>query len=147
MSLFAPGRRWFAAASIATIVVAALHTLGNTVGPAPTDAAYLNLDAAMRSYVIPLGLGMSPVGLGDLSKPGVHDVDLPGGDGKPRAGDRLVADASPRLIARAALVLAVSSAALTALFLVCQITPALVSMAVVTVLYGMAAMPTRALPG
>ena len=60
MSLFAPGRRWFAAASIATIVVAALHTLGNTVGPAPTDAAYLDLDAAMRGYVVPLGLGMSP---------------------------------------------------------------------------------------
>ena len=31
MPLFAPGRRWFAAGSIATIVVAALHTLGNTL--------------------------------------------------------------------------------------------------------------------
>jgi hypothetical protein len=41
MSLFAAGRRWFAAGSIATIVVAALRTLGNTLGPEPTDAAYL----------------------------------------------------------------------------------------------------------
>ena len=31
MTLFAPGRRWFAAGSIATIVVAALHTIGNTL--------------------------------------------------------------------------------------------------------------------
>ncbi len=49
-------------------------------------------------------------------------------------------DVSPRLISRAALVLAVSSAALTALFLACQVTPAFVTMAVVTVLFAIPAL-------
>ena len=140
MPLFAPGRRWFASASIATIVVAALHTLGNTVGPEPADAAYLNLDAAMRGYVVPLGLGMSPsvwlihqslVFTMSICLVGMGSLGLVIGSS---------ADASARLISRAALVLAVSSAAMTALYLVCQITPALISMAIVTVLYGIAAM-------
>ena len=142
MPLFVPGRRWFAAASIATIVVAALHTLGNTVGPEPTDAAYLNLDAAMRSYVVPLGLGMSPsvwaihqslMFTMSICLVGMGSLGLVIGSST---------DASPRLISRAALVLAVSSAAMTALYLVCQITPALVSMAVVTVLFAIAARQT-----
>ncbi len=142
MSIFAPGRRWFAAGSIATIVVAALHTLGNTLGPAPTDAAYLALDAAMRGYVVPLGLGMSPsvwtiyqslVFTMSICLLGMGILGLVIG----------ASDASPRLISRVALVLAVSSAALTALYAVCQVTPALVSMAVVTVLFAIATLGSR----
>jgi len=142
MSIFAAGRRWFAAASSATIVVAALHTLGNTLGPAPTDASYVALDAAMRGYVVPLGLGMSPsvwmiyqslVFTMSICLVAMGSLGLVIG----------ASDASPRLISRAALVLAVSSAALTALFAVCQVTPALVSMAVVTVLFAIAAVGSR----
>jgi hypothetical protein len=144
MTLFAPGRRWFAAGSIATIVVAALHTIGNTLAPEPTDAAYVALVAAMRGYVIPLGLGMFP-SMWAIYHSLVFTMSIclvaMGGLGLVIGSS---SDASPRLIARAALVLFVASAALTALFLFCRITPALVSMAVVTVLYGMAAGPRRA---
>jgi hypothetical protein len=142
MSIFAAGRRWFAAASIATIVVAALHTLGNTLGPAPTDAAYLVLDTAMRGYVVPLGLGMSP-SVWMIYQSLVFTMSIclvaMGSLGLVIGGS----DASPRLISRAALVLAVSSAAMTALYAVCQVTPALVSMAVVTVLFAIAAVGSR----
>jgi hypothetical protein len=60
MSAFSPGRRWFAAANVAMIVVALLHTLGNTLSGPPPDATYPAVEAAMRGYVLPLGLGMTP---------------------------------------------------------------------------------------
>ena len=51
------------------------------------------------------------------------------------AGSR---DATPELLSRTALVLAIFSAALTVLYWVYQIPPPLISMAIVTVLFAMA---------
>jgi hypothetical protein len=99
-----------------------------------------SLDAAMRGYVVPLGLGMSPsvwaiyqslVFTMPICLVAMGSLGLVIGSST---------DVSPRLISRVALVLAVSSAALTALYLVCQVTPAFVSMAVVTVLFAIAAL-------
>ena len=60
MQLFARGRRLFTWSCIATLVVAALHTIGNTASTPPGDAAYVSLESAMRGYRVPLGMGMAP---------------------------------------------------------------------------------------
>ena len=90
MPLFAAGRRWFAAASHR-------HDRG---GGAPHPGQHARAradrcrlprpryrDARLRRPARPRDVS---VGLDDLSEPRVHDVDLPGGDGKPRSGDRRV---------------------------------------------------------
>jgi len=56
--MFRAGRRLFSAASLALIVVAALHTLGHF---APnTDLALQRVEAEMGSFRLPLGMGMNP---------------------------------------------------------------------------------------
>jgi hypothetical protein len=141
--MFAPGRRWFTAACIATLIVALLHTLGNTLSTPPTDAEYVGMEAAMRDYLVPLGLGMAPsvwdiyqslvftmsVCLVALGAAGLAIVSSP--------------DATPRLLSRVARVFAAASAALTVLFLIYQVPPPLISMAVVAVLFVVAAVPRR----
>jgi hypothetical protein len=64
MTPFAAGRRLFSSASIATIVVAILHTIGH-FAPSPNDERYTVLERTMRDYRIPLGLGMEP---------SIHDI-------------------------------------------------------------------------
>ena len=141
--MFAPGRRWFTIASITTVLVSIAHTLGNTLGGTPTDAAYVSLDAAMRAYTVPLGMGMNP-SVWNIYQSLVFTMSLclagMGALGLALAGS---ADATPRLLARAAVVFAVTSAALTVLFYVDQIPPGLISMAVVTVLFAIAALTAR----
>jgi hypothetical protein len=53
------GRRLFTIASLATILVAALHTIGNLT-TTPMDPAQAAVQQAMRGYTIPLGMGMAP---------------------------------------------------------------------------------------
>lgn len=138
MPLFARGRRLFTWSCIATIVVAALHTIGNTVGTPPGDAAFVSLESAMRGYRIPMGMGMSP-SVWEIYRGLVFTMSLclvaMGALGLAVAGSR---DATTRLLSRLALVFAISSAALTILYWVYQIPPPLISMAIVTVLFAIA---------
>jgi hypothetical protein len=142
--MFAPGRRWFTAGSLAMIVVALLHTLGNTLPSPPTDAEYVAMEASMRDYVVPLGLGMAP-SVWDIYQSLVFTMSICLlGFGVVGLALATSADATPRLLARVAAALAVVSLALTVLYVICEVTPALVSMAVVTVLFAVAAIPRRA---
>jgi hypothetical protein len=138
MPLFARGRRLFTWSCIATIVVAVLHTIGNTVAPPPGDAAFVSLESAMRGYRIPMGMGMSP-SVWEIYRGLVFTMSLclvaMGALGLAVAGSR---DATTRLLSRLALVFAISSAALTILYWVYQIPPPLISMAIVTVLFAIA---------
>jgi hypothetical protein len=134
MPLFAPGRRWFVSSSWATVVVALLHTLGNTLSSPPPDAAYTTLEKTMRGYTIPLGLGMVP-SMWDINRSLVFTMSITlaaiGIMGVVIGASREAGGSLRRSIA---IVMLVASAALTAVFFVYQVTPAFVSMAVVTVL-------------
>jgi hypothetical protein len=137
MPLFPAGRRWFVSASWATVLASLLHTAGNTLSPTPTDAAYSTLESTMRGYRIDLGLRMVP-SMWDINQSLVFTMSFClatiGVLGVLIGTSRDTA----RLLRPAAIVLTLASAALTALFLKYQITPALVSMAVITVLFGVA---------
>ena len=138
MQLFVRGRRLFTWSCIATIVVAGLHTIGNTVSTPPGDAAYVSLEAAMHGYRVPMGMGMAP-SIWEIFRGLVFTMSIclvaMGALGLTVAGSR---DASPQLLSRLALVLAISSAALTALYWVYQIPPPLTGMTIVTLLFAMA---------
>jgi hypothetical protein len=138
MSPFVRGRRWFSAGSIATLVVALLHTLGNMLPAEPTDEAYVTLMTAMRGYRVPLGLGMVP-SVWDIHRSLVFTMSVclaaMGAIGLTVAASR---DVTPRLLSRLAVVLTIASAVLTALYAVYQITPALISLAVMTILFAIA---------
>ena len=144
MSLFVRGRRVFSAACIAMLLVALLHTIGNTLSSPPPDAAYAAVEAAMRGYEVPLGLGMTP-SIWDIYRGLVFTMSI---CLVAMAGIGLVVgsapEATPRLLSRVAMIEAVASAALTVLYLAYQITPALISMAIVTVLFAAATWTTRA---
>jgi hypothetical protein len=135
MPLFPAGRRWFISASWATLVVSLLHTLGNTLSSAPPDAAYRTLESTMRGYTMALGLGMVP-SMWDINRSLVFTMSIClaalGVLGVLIGQSR---DTSQRLLRPAALLYMLASAALTFLFFVYKVTPAFVSMAVVTVLF------------
>lgn len=59
MTCWQPGRRLFTTAAIFMILTAAAHTLG-TVSPMPDGPAEQRLEAAMRGYVLSMGMGMNP---------------------------------------------------------------------------------------
>jgi hypothetical protein len=138
MLLFARGRRLFTWSCIATIVVAALHTIGNTVSTPPDDAALVSLESAMRGYRISMGMGMAP-SVWEIYRGLVFTMSVclvaMGALGLAAAGSR---DATAPLLSRLALVLAIFSAALTVLYWVYQIPPPLISMTIVTVLFAIA---------
>ena len=145
MPFFPVGRRWFTTASWATVVVALLHTLGNTLSAPPADAAYTTLETTMKGYTVPLGLGMSP-SMWDINQSLVFTMSIALATMGPLwlccCRDR-TETLTPGLLRPAAVVLTVASLALTALFAVYQVTPALVSMAVVSVLYLVAVVEAR----
>lgn len=138
MNMFAPGRRLFTVACLVMFLVALLHTIGNTLSSPPSDAEYAAMEAAMRDYEIPLGLGMTP-SVWDIYRGLVFTMSL---CLVAMAGLGLVVastpESTPRLLSRIATIEAAASGALTLLYLAYQITPALVSMAVVTVLFAAA---------
>ena len=133
----------FATACIATIAVAILHTIGNTLGDAPSDSAYAALDAAMRGYRLPLGMGMSP-SVYDIYRTLVFTMSISiaamGVLGLVVAASR---DATFALIAQIATVEALASAALTVLSAIYQVPPPLISFTVVTLLFAGALMIAR----
>jgi hypothetical protein len=135
MPMFPAGRRWFISASWATLVVSLLHTLGNTLPSPPSDAGYQALESTMRGYRVPLGLGMVP-SMWDISQSLVFTMSIClaalGVLGVMIGQSR---DTSSRLLRPAALLFMLVSAALTVLYFVYEVTPAFVSMAVVTVLF------------
>jgi hypothetical protein len=141
--MFARGRRWFTAGCLTLFAVSLLHTLGNTLSTPPADAEYVGMEAAMREYLVPLGLGMSP-SVWDIYMSLVFTMSVcllgMGAIGVVVASSQ---DATPRLLSRVAAALAAISAALTILYAVYQVTPALVSLAVVTVLFVIAAVTGR----
>ncbi|HEY7192938.1 MAG TPA: hypothetical protein VH439_04280 [Gemmatimonadales bacterium] len=134
MTLFARGRRMFTSACMATLVVAALHTIGNTIS-GPPDPGYASVEAAMRAYSIPLGIGMSP-SMWDIFRGLVFTMSIclvaMGVLGLVVAASR---EATPRLLSRMAVVLALASAALTAVYWVYRVPPPLITMAIVTLLF------------
>jgi hypothetical protein len=141
--MFAPGRRWFTAGSITLLFVALLHTLGNTLGTTPTDAEYIAMEASMRDYIVPLGLGMSP-SVWDIYRSLVFTMSLClVGMGLVGLAIASAPDVTPRLLSRVAVVFAGASLALTGLYVIYQITPALISLLVVTVLFVVAAVSGR----
>jgi hypothetical protein len=135
MPMFPAGRRWFLTGSWATILVSLLHTMGSTLSTPPPDAAYKTLESTMRGYTIPLGLGLVP-SMWDINRSLVFTMSIclatMGLLGIVLGTSR---DTTPRLLRPAAVILTIASAALTGLYFVYQVTPALVSMAVVTVLF------------
>ena len=135
MPTFPAGRRWFIAASWATVLVSLLHTAGSTLSPTPSDAAYTTLESTMRGYRIPLGLGLIP-SMWDINQSLVFTMSIclaaMGLLGVVLGTSR---DTTSRVLRPAAIVLSLASAGLTVMYFRYQITPALVSMAVVTVLF------------
>ena len=141
--LFARGRRLFSSACLTTILVAILHTIGNTApGNDPPDM--LAVFTAMQGYDVPLGIGMAP-SIWDIFRGLVFTMTVCllsiGALGLVVAADR---DATPRLLSRVALVLAIMSAVLTALYFFYRIPPPLISMMVVTLLFAGAVKTTGA---
>jgi hypothetical protein len=135
MPMFPSGRRWFVTASWATVAVSLLHTAGNTLSSPPTDPGYATLEKTMRGFTVPLGLGLVP-SMWDINRSLVFTMSIclvtMGVLGILLGTSR---DTTPRLLRPASVLLTLASAALTGLYFVYQVTPALVSMAVVTVLF------------
>jgi len=133
----------YASASIALILVAILHTIGNTLSSPPSDQAYVSMEAAMRGYTVPLGMGMVP-SVWDIYRGLVFTMSIclaaMGLLGIAVGASR---EATSSVLSRVAVVQLVASAALTALYWWYQITPAFISMVVVTVLFAIAVRTTR----
>src|SRR4051812_19289868 len=143
MTLFRRGRRLFSVACLATILVAVLHTVGNTLSDTPTDAAYVVLDSAMHGYRVPLGIGMNP-SIFDIYRPLVFPMSISvaamGVLGLVVAAST---ESSTALIARVATVEAISCGALTILSAIYQVPPPLISFTVVTLLFAGAVIIAR----
>jgi hypothetical protein len=143
MSLFAPGRRWFAAGSITMIVVAALHTIGNTAGGPPPDAALQRVESAMQGYTLPLGMGMAP-SIYDIFQSLVFTMSIClVGLGALGIALGSSAQVPAAVLTRVAWVLSAVSAALAVLSFAYRIPPPLISFVVTTVLFGIASFATK----
>lgn len=142
MVIFSKGRRSLTVAAIATLLVAAAHTVATFAPPPANDAAMLAVIAAMQGYQMPMGLGMAPT---------VWDVQMALSVtmslfliafavlGLSFAGDR---DAAPRTLSRIAMISAGTMAALTVVYAVFRIPPPLVTIAILAILYLVAALRT-----
>lgn len=142
MVIFSKGRRSLTVAAIATLLVAAAHTVGTFAPPPAGDAAMLSVIAAMQGYQKAMGLGMAP---------SVWDVQMAlsltmslfmvafAVLGLSFAGDR---DASPRTLSRIAMISAGTMGALTVVYAVFRIPPPLVTIAILAILYLVAALRT-----
>lgn len=135
MVIFIKGRRSLSVAAIATLLVALAHTIGTFAPPSADDPALPSVVAAMQGYRSPMGLGMAPsmldiqTGLSlAMSLFLVAFAVL----GLSFAGDR---DATPRTLSRIAVISTGTMGALTVAFAVFRIPPALVSAALLAVLY------------
>lgn len=142
MVIFSKGRRSLTVAAIATLLVAALHTIATFAPPPADDAAMIAMIEAMRGYQVPLGLGMAP-SMWDIQTALSLSVTLFliafAVLGLSFAGD---GDVSPRTLSRIAMISAGTMAALTVVFAMFRIPPPLVMNAILAVLYLVAALRT-----
>lgn len=142
MVIFSKGRRSLTVAAIATLLVAALHTIGTLAPPPADDAAMLAMIEAMRGYQIPLGLGMAP-SMWDVEQGLALTITFFliafAVLGLSFAGDR---DAAPRTLSRIAMISTATMATLTVVNAVLRVPPALVSFALLAILYLVAALRT-----
>ena len=142
MVIFSKGRRSLTVAAIATLLVAAAHTVGTFAPPPAGDEAVRSVITAMQGYRKAMGLGMAP---------SVWDVQMAlsltmslfmvafAVLGLSFAGDR---DASPRTLSRIAMISAGTMVALTVVYAVFRIPPPLVTIAILAILYLVAALRT-----
>ena len=142
MVIFSKGRRSLTLAAIATLLVAAVHTIATFMPPPADDTAMVALVDAMRGYQTPMGLGMAP-SMWDIQTALSLSVTLFliafGVLGLSFAGDR---DAAPRTLSRIAMISAGTMGTLTVLFAVYRIPPPLVMNAVLAILYLVASLRT-----
>jgi hypothetical protein len=129
--MFRPGRRLFSVAAILLIVVAGLHTMGH-FAPAPDDPALLAVEASMKGYRLELPLGMHPSVrdvLSSLSLTMTVTLLLVG------ALDLLVARSALPSVRPFALANVVGVGALVALYWYHRISPPLVTLALVCLVF------------
>jgi len=139
----AMGRRLLLLASLASIAVAILHTVGN-LNTAPVDAAQASLQQAMQAYHFSLGMGMTPSAWDILrSLTFTMSVCLAGIGlvGIVLTGDP---DVSLQTMHRISVMLTAVFAGLTAIYAVFRIPPPLVTLGFVMLLYLICAVMTRA---
>ncbi|MBI5940755.1 MAG: hypothetical protein HY859_10050 [Caulobacterales bacterium] len=142
MVIFSKGRRSLTVAAIATLLVAAMHTIATFAPPPANDAGLIAMVETLRGYQRPLGLGMAPSMLDiytalslTMSLFLVAFAVL----GLSFAGDR---DASPRTLSRIAMISAGTMGALTVVYAMFRIPPPLVMIAILAILYLVAALRT-----
>ena len=124
------------------IVVAVLHTVGNSV-PGPPDPELQKVESAMRGYVVPLGMGMSP-SVWDIDRCLVFTMSIClVGFGALGIAVGSRPEVSPGVLKRVAVVMTGLSAALAALSYIYRIPPPLISFAVTTILFGIASVATK----
>jgi len=140
--MFARGRRLFTIASLAMLLVAGLHTLGN-LSTRPIDAREAAVQHAMRDYTIPLGMGMAP-SLWGIFRLLVFTMTVTlvalAALALVLAADRQV---PARALRRVAAALTITSGLLTAMCFFYQVPPPLISFVLVTLLYAGATVTTQ----
>ena len=129
-----PGYRLFAAGSWGLIFVAVLHTIGHFAGR-PTDPAALKAFAAMASYRLELPLGMQPTILDVFRDLSLTMAITLAGLGLQNVVVGRLAGASPLLMRRLAGATSLVLGALLGLKAFYRISPPLVLVAVVEVLF------------
>lgn len=138
--MFTKGRRLYTTASILTIVVAGIHTLGNTQAYPPE---YEGVVTAMRGALFPMGMGMSP-SIYDFYWSFIFGISiLLGGLGVLGLVLASTTDASTKVLARSAAVFAVISAGQAAILWAAKIPPPLVFFVILTVLWSLSMRTTR----
>lgn len=142
MVIFSKGRRSLTVAAIATLLVAAVHTVATFAPPPADDAGLLSVVGAMQGYQVPMGLGMAP-SMWDIQTALSLTMSLFlvafAVLGLSFAGDR---DASPRTLSRIAMISAGTMATLTVVYAVLRVPPPLVTIAILAILYLVASLRT-----
>ena len=134
------GRRLYSGTALLTLAVAALNTYAMTL-PVPPD--YDLAAQAMRNSTMDMGMGMRP-SLWDVHMAFAFTMSIAlammGALGLVLAS---TADSTSRVLDRSATVFAVTSGALTALYWVTKVPPPFITMAVLTLCWGLSMRTTR----
>jgi hypothetical protein len=132
--MFEAGRRLFSVASLALILVAALHTLGH-FSPPPPGSALLGLEAEMDGVRLPLGLGMTPSVLDIFSSLSLTMTVTLVALGLQNLVVAKAPEASARLLRALSFVSLAAVGALVALYAFYRIPPPFLTLAIVEVLF------------
>ena len=130
-----PGRRTFVVASVFLMLVGVLHSLGHFM-PQPADPALAAIEASLRAYHYPLGLGFSPslMDIQDSLSLTMSIALLWLGLMGTLVG---LSDASPQVLRRMTFMNLAGCAGLMALFAYYRIPPPFVSVALVEVMFAL----------